>query len=52
MRFAGTVVVVVIGLTIIVPLVTKLVNVLLVPAAVGVGLYVAVRLVNAYVNRW
>lgn len=51
-RFAGTVVVTVIGLAVIVPLVSELVNVLFVPVVVGVALYLAVRLVNAYLNRW
>jgi hypothetical protein len=51
-RFAWTVVVIAISLTVIVPLVTRLVHVLLVPASVGVVLYLAVRLVNAHLNRW
>jgi hypothetical protein len=51
-RFMGTVIVIVIGLTIIVPLVTKLVDVLFAPAVVGVALYLVVRIVNARLNRW
>ena len=48
----GTVVIFVCALMIAVPLITKLVNVLFVPVAVGAALYIAARLVTAYVNRW
>jgi hypothetical protein len=51
-RFAGTVIVTVIALAIAVPLVTRLVDALILPVAVGIVLYLAVRLVNAHLNRW
>lgn len=51
-RFVGTMIVIAIALAVIVPLITKLVNVLLVPVGIGVVLYLAVRLVNAHLNRW
>jgi hypothetical protein len=51
-RFVGAVVIFVVALMIAVPLITKLVNVLLVPVVVGTALYIAARWVNAYVNRW
>jgi hypothetical protein len=51
-RIAGTAVMVGVALMVVVPAVTKLVNVLFVPVVVGVVLYVAVRLVNGHLNRW
>jgi len=51
-RLAWTVAVVAISVTVTVPIVIRAVNVLLVPAVVGVVLYLMVRLVSAYLNRW
>jgi hypothetical protein len=54
-KFAGMVVMVIVvcvTLVIVIPLLTKLVNALFVPAVVGVVLYVTIRVVNAYLNRW
>jgi hypothetical protein len=51
-RAAGTAVVIVIGLTIAVPLITRLVDVLFAPVVIGVVLYLAVRIINARLNRW
>jgi uncharacterized membrane protein len=51
-RIVGGAVVLIVVLAVAVPLITRLVNVLFVPAVVGVGLYVAVRLVHAHLNRW
>jgi hypothetical protein len=39
-------------LAIAVPLIDQLAHALVVPAIVGGVLYLAVRLVNAYLNRW
>jgi hypothetical protein len=51
-RIVGTAIVIVVGLTIAVPLITRLVDVLFAPVAIGVVLYLAVRIVNARLNRW
>jgi hypothetical protein len=51
-RIVGTAIVVVVSLAIAVPLINRLVDVLTVPAAIGVVLYLAVRIVNARLNRW
>jgi hypothetical protein len=51
-RIVGTAIVVVLSLAIAVPLVSRLVDVLIVPAAIGVVLYLVVRAVNAHLNRW
>jgi predicted PurR-regulated permease PerM len=51
-RIVWTAIVVVIGLTIAVPLITRLVDVLFVPVVIGVVLYLAVRIVNARLDRW
>jgi hypothetical protein len=51
-KIAGTMIVVVVGLIVAVPLIIRVVDVLLVPAAIVVGLYLAVRITNARLNRW
>ncbi len=51
-RVVGTAVVIVIGLTIAVPLITRLVDVLVAPVVIGVVLYLAVRITNARLNSW
>ncbi len=51
-RIVGTAIVIVIGLTIAVPLISRLVDVLFAPVVIGVVLYLAVRIVNARLNRW
>jgi hypothetical protein len=47
-RIIGTVAVVLIALAVAVPLVTRLAHELIVPAVVGVALYVVVRLVRYF----
>ena len=51
-RIAWTAAVIAISVTITVPIVIRAVHVLLVPVVVGVVLYLMVRLVSAYLNRW
>jgi hypothetical protein len=52
MRGAGAVAIAAISLRVALPVIVDAVHALLVPVAVGVGLYLVVRLVNAYANRW
>jgi predicted PurR-regulated permease PerM len=55
MKFTGTVVTVIVvcvTLVIVVPLLTKLVNTMFLPAVVGAVLYLVVRIVHAYLDRW
>jgi hypothetical protein len=51
-KIIGTATVIVIALTVAVPLITRLVDVLLVPGVIAVVLYVGVRITNARLNRW
>jgi len=51
-RAIATVAVLTVALVLCVTLVIRLSRALLVPAIVGGGLYLAVRLVNAYLGRW
>jgi hypothetical protein len=51
-KIVGTAIVIVVGLLIATPLIVRLVNVLFIPIVVGVALYLVVRIVNAYLNRW
>jgi hypothetical protein len=51
-RIAGAMAILVVGLLVIVPLAVRAAHELLVPATVGVVLYLVVRVVNARVDRW
>lgn len=51
-RLAWTATVVAISVTVAVPVIIHAAHVLLVPVVIGVVLYLTVRLVNAYLNRW
>ncbi|HEY7934345.1 MAG TPA: hypothetical protein VID48_11035 [Solirubrobacteraceae bacterium] len=51
-RLAGAVVITGFTVLVILPAVIKAVHALLIPAVVGVVLYLAVRVVNARLDRW
>ena len=51
-REAGAVAVAAISLRVALPAIVGAVHALLIPVAVGVGLYLTVRIVNARLNRW
>lgn len=51
-RIAGVMVAVAVSVTVAVPVIVSAVHSLLIPGIVGVVLYLTVRLVNAYLNRW
>jgi len=51
-RIAGAMIVLVVGLIVVPPLAVRTVHELLLPAVVGVILYLVVRVVNARLNRW
>lgn len=51
-KLIGTAVVIIVGLLIVAPVIIRLANALVIPAVIGVVLYLVVRIVNAYLNRW
>jgi hypothetical protein len=51
-RIVAAVAIIAICVMVAVPVLIRAVHALLIPAVVGVVLYLAIRIVNAYLNRW
>jgi hypothetical protein len=51
-RAAGAVAVIAISVAVAVPVMVKAIHTLLIPTVVIVALYLVVRIVNGYLNRW